>query len=112
MELNAFEPVLFYQLFESITALTGAVDTFVENCVIGIQANRTKCLENVEKSTGIVTAMAPYIGYQRSATIAKESLKTGVSVREIILRDGIMTEEQLEELLDARAMTEPRSITK
>lgn len=112
MELNAFEPVLFYQLFESITALTGAVDTFVENCVIGIQANRTKCLENVEKSTGIVTAMAPYIGYQRSASIAKESLKTGVSVREIILRDGIMTEEQLEELLDARAMTEPRSITK
>ena len=110
LELNAFEPVLFYQLFESITALTAAVDTFVENCVIGIQANRTKCLENVEKSTGIVTAMAPYIGYQRSASIAKESLKTGVSVREIILRDGIMTEEQLEELLDARAMTEPRSV--
>ncbi len=110
LELNAFEPVLFYQLFESISALTAAVDTFVENCVIGIQANRTKCLENVEKSTGIVTAMAPYIGYQRSASIAKESLKTGVSVREIILRDGIMTEEQLEELLDARAMTEPRFI--
>ncbi len=111
MELNAFEPVLFYQLFESITALTAAVDTFVENCIIGIQANKKKCLENVEKSTGIVTAMAPYIGYQRSATIAKESLKTGASVREIILRDGIMTEEELEELLDARAMTEPRAIT-
>lgn len=110
LELNAFEPVLFYQLFESISALTAAVDTFVENCVIGIQANRTKCLENVEKSTGIVTAMAPYIGYQRSASIAKEALKTGISVREIILRDAIMTEEQLEELLDARAMTEPRFI--
>ena len=111
LELNAFEPVLFYQLFESITAMTAAVDTFVENCITGIQANREKCLENVEKSTGIVTAMAPYIGYQRSAAIAKESLKTGVSVREIILRDGIMSEAELAELLDARAMTEPRAIT-
>jgi aspartate ammonia-lyase len=91
--------------------MKAAVDTFIENCITGIQANRDKCNEDVEKSTGIVTAMAPYIGYQRSAAIAKESLKTGVSVREIILRDGIMTEEALNELLDARAMTEPRAIT-
>jgi aspartate ammonia-lyase len=111
LELNAFEPVLFYQLFESITAMTAAVDTFVENCVTGITANEKKCYEDVEKSTGPVTAMAPYIGYQRSAAIAKESLKTGMSVREIILRDGIMTEDELNKLLDARAMTEPRKIT-
>ena len=111
LELNAFEPVLFYQLFESITAMTAAVDTFVENCVTGITANEKKCYEDVEKSTGPVTAMAPYIGYQRSAAIAKESLKTGASVREIILRDGIMTEDELNKLLDARAMTEPRKIT-
>ena len=111
LELNAFEPVLFYQLFESITAMTAAVNTFIKNCITGIQANRDKCNEDVEKSTGIVTAMAPYIGYQRSAAIAKESLKTGVSVRKIILRDGIMTNKELEELLDARAMTEPRPIT-
>ena len=111
LELNAFEPVLFYQLFESITAMTAAVDTFVENCVTGITANEKKCYDDVERSTGPVTAMAPYIGYQRSAAIAKESLKTGVSVREIILRDGVMPKEKLEELLDARAMTEPREIT-
>lgn len=111
LELNAFEPVLFYQLFESITAMTAAVDTFVENCVTGITANAKKCYEDVEKSTGPVTAMAPYIGYQRSAAIAKESLKTGASVREIILRDGIMTEDELNKLLDARAMTEPRKLT-
>lgn len=111
LELNAFEPVLFYQLFESITAMTAAVDTFVENCITGITANAKKCYEDVEKSTGPVTAMAPYIGYQRSAAIAKESLKTGMSVREIILRDGIMSEDELNKLLDARAMTEPRKLT-
>ena len=110
LELNAFEPVLFYQLFESITAMTGAVDTFIENCVIGIRANAKQCVENVEKSTGIVTAMAPYIGYQRSAAIAKESLATGVSVREIILRDAVMSEAELNDLLDARAMTEARAL--
>ena len=112
LELNAFEPVLYYQLFESITAMTGAVDTFIENCIVGITANAKKCYDDVERSTGPVTAMAPYIGYQRSAAIAKESLKTGASVREIILRDGIMTEEELNKLLDARAMTEPRKIVK
>ena len=111
LELNAFEPVLYYQLFESITAMTAAVDTFVENCILGITANEEKCYNDVERSTGPVTAMAPYIGYQRSAAIAKESLKTGTPVREIILRDGIMTEEELNKLLDARAMTEPRKIT-
>jgi aspartate ammonia-lyase len=90
--------------------MTGAVDTFIENCVIGIRANAKHCVDNVEKSTGIVTAMAPYIGYQRSASIAKESLATGVSVRELILRDAVMSEEELNELLDARAMTEARAI--
>ncbi|MBE6666590.1 MAG: aspartate ammonia-lyase [Ruminococcaceae bacterium] len=110
LELNAFEPVLFYQLFESISAMTNAINTFIENCVTGIRANKKQCQENVEKSAGIVTAMAPYIGYQRSAFIAKESLATGNSVRSIILRDNIMTEEELNEILDARGMTEPRAI--
>lgn len=108
LELNAFEPVLFYQLFESITAMTAAVDTFVENCIPGIEANVERCRDNVERSTGIVTAMAPYIGYKRSADIAKESLITGVSVREIILRDGIMEKNELNKLLNPHSMTKPR----
>lgn len=110
LELNAFEPVIFYQLFESISSMTAAVDTFVENCVIGIRADKARCAANVEASTGIVTAMAPYIGYQRAADIAKESLKTNVPVREILSRDGIMSEEELAQILDARAMTEPRRL--
>ncbi len=108
LELNAFEPVLFYQLFESITAMTAAVDTFVVNCIPGIEANEQRCRENVEKSTGIVTAMAPYIGYKRSADIAKESLITGASVRDIILRDGIMEKNELNKLLNPHAMTKPK----
>ena len=74
--------------------MTAAVDTFIENCISGITANEEKCREDVERSTGIVTAMAPHIGYKRSAAIAKESLKTGESVRSIILRDGIMSEDE------------------
>ncbi len=112
LELNAFEPVLFYQLFESITALTAAVGTFTVNCVKGITANVDKCRENVEKSTGTVTAMVPFIGYQRAADIAKESLKTGVSIREIILRDKILTESELDAILEPFAMTSARSMKK
>ena len=112
LELNAFEPVLFYQLFESITALTAAVDTFTVNCIEGITANKKKCRDNVEKSTGVVTVLVPFVGYQRAAEIAKEALRTGISVREIILRDGILTEDELANVLDPVAMTEARRLTK
>ncbi len=110
LELNAFEPVIFYQLFESVTAMTGAVDTFTENCIAGITAREKKCREMLEKSVGTVTAMAPYIGYQRAAAIAKAALKTGISVREIILREHITSEETLNHILDPFKMTEPREI--
>ncbi len=110
LELNAFEPVLFYQLFESLTAMTGAVDTLTKNCIVGITAREDKCREMVEKSVGTVTAMAPYIGYQRSAAIAKEALKTGIPIREIILREHITSKETLNTILDPYKMTEPREI--
>ena len=111
LELNAFEPVLFYQLFESIAALTAAVNTLTVNCVQGITANRDKCQENVEASVGIVTAIVPFVGYQRAASIAKESLRTGVSVREIILRDKLLDASELDRILDPVAMTEARKIS-
>ena len=110
LELNAFEPVLFDQLFESITALTAAVDTFTINCIRGITANRKKCRENVENSTGVITALVPVIGYQRAADIAKESLKTGESVRSILLREQLIDPARLESILDPVAMTEARKI--
>ncbi len=107
LELNAFEPVIFYQLFESLRALTGAVKTLSENCIVGIVANRERCAEWVNRSVGIVTALDPYIGYRRAAEIAKESLKTGEPIRSIVLREGLMDEKTLDEVLDPLMLTEP-----
>ncbi len=108
LELNAFEPVIFYQLFESLRALTGAVRTLSENCIVGIEANRERCAEWVKRSVGIVTALNPYIGYLKAAEIAKESLKTGEPIKEIVLREGLMDAEKLDEVLDPLLLTEPR----
>lgn len=107
LELNAFEPVIFYQLFESVRALTGAVHTLVDHCIDGIEVNRERCEEWVNRSVGIVTALNPYIGYKKAAEIAKESLKTGEPVKYIVLRDGLMDEKTLNEVLDPLALTQP-----
>lgn len=107
LELNAFEPVIFYNLFQSIETLTNGVNTFIENCINGITANRDRCKELVENSVGIITAICPHIGYKRAAQIAKTAIYTGESVREIILKNGIMNEKELKEVLDPIGMTEP-----
>lgn len=107
MELNAFEPVVFYELFSSITTLTGAVNTLVENCISGITANEEHCRNLLSQSAGIVTALCPYIGYQASASIAKESLKTGIPVAELAVSRHFLSAEQLEVILDPYTMTVP-----
>ena len=107
LELNAFEPVTFYCLFGSIEALTGAVNTFIHNCVEGITANEKRCYDLLHSSVGTITALNPYIGYQAAADTAKEALKTGKPVRELILEKGLMSEEELEKVLDPFAMTKP-----
>ena len=106
LELNAFEPVVFCNLFESITTLEKAVDTLSVNCITGITANRKHCKDLMESSAGIATALCPHIGYKASATIAKTAVKAGKSVRELVLEQGIMTEKELEEVLDPYLMTE------
>ena len=107
LELNAFEPIIFYCLFQSIDTLGYAVQTFVDNCVTGITANETRCRYFVENSVGIITASCPYVGYQKAAEIAKEAIKTGESVKKLIIEQGILTEEQMDEILDPVQMTEP-----
>ena len=97
LELNAFEPIIFYCLFQSIDTLGYAVQTFVDNCVTGITANETRCRYFVENSVGIITAICPYVGYQKAAEIAKEAIKTGESVKKLIIEQGILTEEQMTE---------------
>uniref|UniRef100_UPI0040376611 aspartate ammonia-lyase n=1 Tax=Roseburia hominis TaxID=301301 RepID=UPI0040376611 len=106
MELNAFEPVVFYNLFDSVTTLKEAVETLVDNCIKGITANRERCKELMESSVGIVTALCPHIGYKKSADIAKTALKTGKTVREIVLENEFMDEKTLEQVLNPYAMTE------
>lgn len=105
LELNAFEPVIFYSLYEGITAMTGAVATLIDNCVAGIVANRERCEYLMNQSVGIATALKPYIGYKKSAAIAKESLKTGVPVKEIVLREGLLDAAELEKILDPHNLT-------
>ena len=107
MELNAFEPVVFYSLFSSITSMTGAVNTLVKNCILGITANEKRCEDLVSKSVGITTALCPYIGYQKAASIAKKSLKTGESVTSLVLKDELLTQKQLDDILDPYALTGP-----
>lgn len=99
LELNAFEPVVFYQLFESFTALTGAVDTLVDNCITGITANKGRCKQLKESSVGIATVLCPYLGYQLSAKIAKTALREKRSVRDLVLEHKLMAPEKLDLLL-------------
>lgn len=107
LELNAFEPVLFHHLFESIDTLKEAAATLTKHCITGITANKGQCEEYVEKSVGISTALCPYIGYAKSAEIAKKSLKTGISVKELVLEEGLLKEEELKEILKPEKMTQP-----
>lgn len=112
LELNAFEPIIFYNLFESIRTLTAAVKTLVDNCIVGITANEKHCKDMVDNSVGVITAICPYVGYEKAADIAKEALKSGQSVRELILEKGVMNEEELNTILDPYTMTEPGIVGK
>mgnify|MGYP003046681033 CR=1 FL=1 len=109
MELNAFEPVVFYNLFDSITTLTHAVDTLTANCILGITANEKRCRELLDASVGITTALCPYIGYKKAASLAKESLKTDIPVKTLVLKYGLLKESELDSILDPYAMTEART---
>ncbi len=112
LELNAFEPVIFYTLFQSIETLTSAVSTLIDNCIVGITANEEHCRQMVENSIGIITVINPYVGYEKAAAIAKEAQRTGKSVKELLLEKGIFTEEELKKILDPYNMTEPGIVGK
>ena len=79
----------------------------VDNCITGITANEERCRDLVENSVGIITAISPHVGYQKAADIAKKALKTGESVRNLILQEKLMDEEELSRVLDPINMTEP-----
>ena len=105
LELNAFEPVLFDNLFSSIEMLKNSIDTLVDNCILGITANTERCQKLVEDSVGVVTVLCPIIGYKESAELAKTSLKTGIPVRKLILDSGLLSQQEVETIMNPVAMT-------
>ena len=107
LELNAFEPIIFYKLFESLKTLKNAIYTLRVNCIDHISVDRKKLGESVEKSIGLITALAPHIGYEKSSIIAKKALASGQSVRELILEDKILDQEELDKILDFKQMIKP-----
>jgi len=105
-ELNVMMPVMAHNILESIRLLGNVADAFTEKCVVGIAANEERCRELVELSMAMVTSLAPKIGYDRAAEIAKESARTGKTVR-AICREKKVLENELEDALDPVAMTRP-----
>lgn len=106
-ELNVMMPTMAYNLLQSIELLSTAARVFADRAVVGMEANRERCEELVEQSLAMCTSLAPKIGYDAASDIAKESFKTGKTVRQVAQERKLMTDEELGHLLDAKRMTAP-----
>jgi fumarate hydratase class II len=106
-ELNVMMPVMALRLLEAISFSANVAKAFTEKCVAGIEANKEHCEEMIEKSLAMVTALAPVIGYDAAAKIAKESYATGKTVREVALAHKVLPPGKLAKILDPWRMTEP-----
>ena len=111
LELNMAEPVIAFNLLFGLTLLRNAAIILHSRCIAGIEANRERCLEYVRNSIGLVTALNPVLGYEKSAAIAREALKTGGSVYDLVLSKGWLTKERLDDLLKPENMTHPRKVS-
>jgi aspartate ammonia-lyase len=107
LQLNVMEPVIAQSIFESIQMLIGGMRTLKYRCIDGITANPEVCRAMVERSIGLVTALNPILGYEKSSKLAKEALETGESVYELVLKNNFMTKEKLEEILKPENMIKP-----
>ncbi len=105
LELNVMMPVMARNLLESIRLLSTVSVSFADKCVAGIKANEERCKTYAESSPSIGTSLNPYIGYEEAAKIIKESTKTGLSIREIVLKRRLMSSEELDRVLDVMALT-------
>ena len=112
LELCMAEPIIAYDLLHGMLILKNACITLAGRCIVGIEANRDVCRQYVENSIGLITALVPVIGYEKSAAIAKEALKTGGSVYALVQEKGLMSKEKLDDMLRPENMTDPREIPK
>lgn len=106
-ELNVMEPVLVFNLIQSISIMNNAFRAFTDYCLSGIEANKEKLIQDVERSVGIITAVNPHLGYEAVARIAREAILSGQSVRDLCLKYDVLTEEELDLILDPYEMTHP-----
>src|SRR4051812_46185571 len=106
LELNVMMPVIAFNVLLSMRILTNAANVFAEKCIRGIEANRDMCAYWVERSAALATALAPQIGYAKAAEISKQSVKEGVLIRDMVIRDKIIPESEVNEVLDLKKMTE------
>jgi aspartate ammonia-lyase len=100
-------PLIAYNLLFSMELLKNCVQKFTDSCITGITANEERCRRYLEDSLGLVTVLAPSIGYNSAAEVAKESVATGRSIREIVLAHGLMPEKDLEMAMRPEHLTEP-----
>jgi aspartate ammonia-lyase len=110
LQLNAFEPVIAHSLFEGIRHLTHGCRTLRERCVVGITANREHLRRSVENSIGLVTALNPYIGYERATAVAQEAHATGKSVSALALEKGWLTADALKRILRPEVLAQPPAV--
>jgi aspartate ammonia-lyase len=106
LELNVMMPVIAFNVLLAMRILTNAARVLTEKCVVGIEANREMCEYWVERSAALATALAPHIGYARAAELSKQSVKEHVLIRELVKRERVLPDEQIDDVLDLRKMTE------
>jgi len=106
LELNVMMPVMTHNVVFAMTLLTNAAHVFADRCIRGIEADEAQCAHWLERSPALVTALAPKIGYAESAKLAKEAVASGLTVKELVVKKGLLKGKELEEVLDLRAMTE------
>jgi fumarate hydratase, class II len=106
-QLNVYKPVILHNVLESISLLTDACQSFDDHCAKGLEPNRARIEEHVQQSLMLVTALAPHIGYERAAAIARKAHEHGTTLRAEALSDGDLTDEQFEKWVNPRAMARP-----
>ncbi|HWH50521.1 MAG TPA: aspartate ammonia-lyase [Gemmatimonadaceae bacterium] len=106
LELNVMMPVIAFNVLLALRILTNAATVLADKCVKGIEANRAMCEYWVERSAALATALAPRIGYARAAEISKQSVKEGVLIRDLVKREKILPDDQIDDVLDLKKMTE------
>jgi aspartate ammonia-lyase len=107
LELNVMMPVIAHNIVFAFIIVGNASAVFAERCIDGIDADAAQCAYWLERSPALVTALAPKIGYAEAAKLAKEAVTSGLTVKELVMKKGILKGKELEEVLDLRAMTEP-----